>query len=70
MSGWDNAWWDGAALMLARGEDGIPTWDPEAGMYTFFLRSFVSKWVKAQSPIKCVLTRQFTLCSCGLSPQL
>jgi len=71
MSGWDNAWWDGAVLMLARGEEGNidPAIDPEAGMYSIFLRNFVTKWVQAQSPIMCVSVRQHALCSHGLSLQ-
>lgn len=45
---WDNAWWDGALLMASQGVTG------PKNEFVDFPRSFVEKWTKGQSPLRCV----------------
>ena len=49
--GWDNAWWDGAVLMLLQGEAGPPIYDKPA--FSTFLGIFVDKWVNGKAPVEC-----------------
>jgi hypothetical protein len=49
--GWDNAWWDGAALMASQGVAGPPIFGKPA--FTEFLGVFADKWVNGKAPITC-----------------
>ena len=49
--GWDNAWWDAAALMAHQGEAGPLVWGQPA--FTTFLGSLADKWVNGKAPVQC-----------------
>jgi Glycosyl hydrolase family 9 len=55
VSGWDNAWWDAAVLMLGQGETGPPVYGKPA--FKTFAGIFADKWVNGKAPVECAHLR-------------
>jgi hypothetical protein len=53
---WDNAWWDGAMVMLQHGIEGPAIYGNPA--FTTILGTFADKWVNGLSPIACASQHQ------------
>ena len=61
VSGWDNAWWDGAIIMAQMGYQG-PIVDYNPAFY-HFLSVFARRWAYGEGPIECAPSRVSAHCS-------